>query len=664
MNLCNSSLSLRRSRKSYRHPSRKIGRVEQLEARQLLAAAEIVDGYTDRWTYLPGETVELYLNGATEQTNVDLKIYDAALELRETIVVERLNPQQPAEIDPWKHGFGYVSEASYTIPQDMESGIYYFGFPKKLRDFRGGKQIPFIVKRPSKQSDIVYLTSTNTPNLYNESGGESAYTQYATDKTPTVSFERPRNTHFRTPHLNKWMALQDYDHRVISDREMDDYSELSGSKLLIVAGHNEYWSVKAHENLDRFVREGGSVLILGGNVLYHPVEYPTEDTIQVAGRTDWDAVLSSIGMNYCWGGRGNTCGKCDPSVGFRGYKVVDTTAPFFRGLELERGEILRIPYNSECDGFPNLGLDSDDATGFPIVDPEYSSDYYFFDLYGFEFAQMSWKPSPGRTLGGWIEFQHTPNSGRVLNVGATDWGNYGFTGPDGDDFKLLTENMVDYLLAADHVEPEIGDFDFNGVLDEADLDRLSAAVHSQQEPVWKYDLNADSHVSATDRQAWSDLAGLTWGDVNADAFFNSGDLISVFAAGEYEDGVPLNSTYNDGDWNGDRDFNSNDLIFVFQAGTFTANEVGVKARFGEVAAAVVGDTKREDATLESGDEAVHRSLFGSRQEKVFVLGQPIDRVFDDYQPSLSEDELSDALLALEDPLLKRLSLDVPGPLLM
>ena len=45
--------------------------------------------------------------------------------------------------------------------------------------------------------------------------------------------------------------------------------------------------------------------------------------------------------------------------------------------------------------------------------------------------------------------------------------------------------------------------------------------------------------------------------------FDSADLVHVFAAGEYEDGVPLNSTWADGDWDGSGDFNTTDLICAF-----------------------------------------------------------------------------------------------------
>ena len=598
----------------YRNNDRKNRRIydgfEKLESRQLLMAASILDGYTDKWSYNPGETVELYLNGETSQTNVDLTIYNATLKPQQTFVLDHLDPQQATNDEPWKNGFGYAPTASYTIPHDMPSGIYFFGRPIDLRDHRGGNQIPFIVKDTDKQSDIVYLTSTNTANLYNEKGGESAYTQYPVDKTPVVSFTRPRNIHFRTSDLNRWMSQQDYDYRVIGDREMDDYAELAGSRLLIIAGHNEYWTVAAKDNFDRFVQEGGEVLILGGNVLYRSVEYPTNDSIKVLGRNDFDDVLASIGLDYSWGGRGRFCGPCNPFIGYSGYKIVRTDAPFFENVDIQRGEILRMPFTSEYDGFPNLGLDGDDRTGFPIVDPDYSSHFFYFDLFGFDFAQLFTKPAPSRTLGGWIEFQHSPTAGRVLNVGATDWANDGFTGPDEQKLKTLTANMIDYLLDERHVQPRLGDFDFNHTLDLDDLQRLSNAYRSQLEPVWKYDITNDQEISQKDRLAWAELADLVWGDVNDDQRFDSEDITAVFITGEYNDGVPTNSTYADGDFNGDGEFDSEDFVFVFVAGTY---ESGTGAHPNFQALSVTAMTTHP-VSVEQHSLATDRRNDGNQQE--------------------------------------------------
>ncbi|MEZ6116779.1 MAG: CotH kinase family protein [Pirellulaceae bacterium] len=63
------------------------------------------------------------------------------------------------------------------------------------------------------------------------------------------------------------------------------------------------------------------------------------------------------------------------------------------------------------------------------------------------------------------------------------------------------------------------------------------------------------------------------GDSTGDGIFNSADLVAVFQAGEYEDGVAENSTFEEGDWNGDGEFSTQDLVFAFQQGTYVAAAV-------------------------------------------------------------------------------------------
>lgn len=58
------------------------------------------------------------------------------------------------------------------------------------------------------------------------------------------------------------------------------------------------------------------------------------------------------------------------------------------------------------------------------------------------------------------------------------------------------------------------------------------------------------------------------GDVNGDGIFNSSDLILVFQAGEYEDNIPSNSTFEEGDWDGDGDFTTSDMVFAFSRGNY------------------------------------------------------------------------------------------------
>ena len=57
---------------------------------------------------------------------------------------------------------------------------------------------------------------------------------------------------------------------------------------------------------------------------------------------------------------------------------------------------------------------------------------------------------------------------------------------------------------------------------------------------------------------------------NGDGRFDSRDLVMIFIAGEYEDGVDDNSTWAEGDWDADGDFTNADLVLALQKGDYEA----------------------------------------------------------------------------------------------
>ena len=74
------------------------------------------------------------------------------------------------------------------------------------------------------------------------------------------------------------------------------------------------------------------------------------------------------------------------------------------------------------------------------------------------------------------------------------------------------------------------------------------------------------------------------GDSNRDGRFDSADIVYVLNLGEYEDGIPNNSTFEEGDWNDDGDFDSEDIVFAFIAGTYVSDDAA--ASRSSLAAAV------------------------------------------------------------------------------
>ena len=118
-----------------------------------------------------------------------------------------------------------------------------------------------------------------------------------------------------------------------------------------------------------------------------------------------------------------------------------------------------------------------------------------------------------------------------------------------------------------------GDLDVNYSLDQDDINRLSAAIRGGRDQT--YDLNQDHLLDQQDLYHWIHEFKQTWiGDANLDGEFNSGDLVQVFQASQYEDGIELNSGWADGDWNGDGEFDTGDLVYAFQDGGY---EMGRRA---------------------------------------------------------------------------------------
>ena len=136
----------------------------------------------------------------------------------------------------------------------------------------------------------------------------------------------------------------------------------------------------------------------------------------------------------------------------------------------------------------------------------------------------------------------------------------------GERIAVAMRYFSDVLITAELP----GDFDGNRFLDARDIDLLSEAVRlGPFDP--RLDLDGDQIIGPNDRTRW--IAGeefrfTYFGDANLDGEFNSGDLVAVFQAGEYEDGIDGNSGWATGDWNGDTEFDTSDLVAAFQDGGF------------------------------------------------------------------------------------------------
>ncbi|MEZ6117493.1 MAG: hypothetical protein R3C28_13105 [Pirellulaceae bacterium] len=136
-----------------------------------------------------------------------------------------------------------------------------------------------------------------------------------------------------------------------------------------------------------------------------------------------------------------------------------------------------------------------------------------------------------------------------------------------DGLRLRTSNAAttDFTgnlapsIAGDFIG--FGDFDNDQRLTAVDIGLLSLVEKGQHD--LRFDVNGDGAVGAAgslDLYYFVVSQGLSeymeYGDSDLNGWFDSSDLILVFQAGEYEDGVNGNSSWSTGDWDGDGEFDS------------------------------------------------------------------------------------------------------------
>lgn len=408
---------------------------------------EVINGYTDKTSYYSGEKCKIFINSESN-VNAKLKLFDINGEVVDEISMVMF-PQDTNGIAPWEKGFGYDLTVQYSVP-NLPSGFYFIA-----------NKIPIVIKSKERKP-ITCVYPSNTINAYNNAGGKSLYSFNSSNKIGSndVSFMRPMPfaDSYGSKEFYQWISSL-YDNKVnfICDRDLDSLNIYKDSKILLIPGHNEYWTRQAKVNFDRYINDGGHSVILSGNTMWWQTRYDTMANNMICYRdfnedpiTDiryktvcWTdkrlnyPIVKSIGANFDNGGYGR---KEDD--GFDGYKIVNPNSPILEETGLKFGDILHLP-TTEFDGAPIQGFSTD---SIPLLDTALLG-FDRINLIGYDFGYRG-----KRTVGTFIVFQRHHNSGIVINCCSTEWcSKESMTGKHSRTIKKITTNITNKLLHNENV---------------------------------------------------------------------------------------------------------------------------------------------------------------------------------------------------------------------
>jgi hypothetical protein len=240
---------------------------------------ETLELYLGSKSLVAGESVSVFVNSSESQYSLEIVKFGTTDQVVFQLDRNNSKPQQTNKL-AFKYGAGW--EQTDQLPTvGLKPGVY------SVRGHGHGisSESIFCLRPPAGEEDaLTLLLNTNTWAAYNEWGGASLYRWNLPFDQPRIhtgwaSFLRPNPRESSASysghlfggelHLIKWLEANKIPYSCATDLDLHNNSRvLTNSRNLILNTHPEYWSTAMYDNLEGFLNSGGSLLNLGGNVLY------------------------------------------------------------------------------------------------------------------------------------------------------------------------------------------------------------------------------------------------------------------------------------------------------------------------------------------------------------------------------------------------------------
>ena len=182
--------------------------------------------------------------------------------------------------------------ATWNVPATAVSGVY-FAHIYRTDGTSDENQIPFVVTNNASTSGVLFMTSDETWQAYNDWGGYSLYTGTSTgspwccshldpQRAVQVSYNRPFATRYDTPYgqdyffyaefpMIEFLEENGYNVSYVSQSDVSApgaASMIEQHKVLMNTGHSEYWDAGDRTNVTAARNAGVNLAFFTGNTMW------------------------------------------------------------------------------------------------------------------------------------------------------------------------------------------------------------------------------------------------------------------------------------------------------------------------------------------------------------------------------------------------------------
>lgn len=224
--------------------------------------------------------------------------------------------------DAAENGCDWPAATTVSVPPGSSSGLYIM----RLSTLDGGvtAEVPFIVRSEESgvRTKILFAVATSTYEAYGWWGGRSLYGHgllgggfsWAPPAAFRVSsmrpylgpddFVKPKFQYWEMPFI-QWLERNGIVVDYCTSFDVHSRPELLTQYQLVVAvGHDEYWSWEMRDNIERFVADGGTMIVLSGNSVWFQIRFEDAGAITCYKSVDDDpaaqdpALRSRVTVNW------------------------------------------------------------------------------------------------------------------------------------------------------------------------------------------------------------------------------------------------------------------------------------------------------------------------------------------------------------------------------
>ncbi|WP_157247767.1 N,N-dimethylformamidase beta subunit family domain-containing protein [Nonomuraea typhae] len=319
-------------------------------------------------------------------------------------------------------------------------------------------EVYFVVRQAVPTAPILVSVPFTTWQAYNRSGvpGEGLYWTESPVRAARARFDRPGGgpSPERWEHgMLRWLRPAGYDVAFCSNLDLHDGLDLlTRHRMLIVNGHDEYWSAGMRDAVEEYVRLGGNVAFFSGNTAWWQIRFEDGNQTMVCHRdasadpvadprlatVEWSATgrpeNSLTGVSFRAGA--GAWGEHMPRMLEESYTARFATHWVFEGTGLTDGD----KFGQGCLGYETDAAEFEEIGGVPRATCRDGTPSSFVVLATADLRHWSTYGQGGMATMGVF----TSGLGQVFTAATVNWGNT-LHDPGVD---RITRNVIDRFSAA------------------------------------------------------------------------------------------------------------------------------------------------------------------------------------------------------------------------